>query len=771
MNPTIENLVANELSVNTRQVKATIDLIDQGATIPFIARYRKEATGSLDDIQLRKLQQRLTYLRDLQERRCSITKSISEQDKMTAELLAAIENAITKTELEDIYRPFKVKRRTKATIAREAGLDVLANKLLNEPENDPEQLAGQFVDCESEFNNLKTCIDGAKYILMEQISEDAGLLANLRQYLDKSAFIQSCLIESNDHRQAHKFRDYFDYHEQIVNIPSHRVLALLRGRNEGVLKINLVSDINLIRNPESSSQCLTIIADHYSISHLQRPADPWLMSVVNWTWKVKLLPHFENEFFKVLKEKAELQAIRIFADNLRDLLLAAPAGGRVVMGLDPALRTGVKVVIVDSTGKLLTHTVIFPHAPQKQWSQGIRKLKTLCEMYKVSLISIGNGTASRETERLVKEVQQQLSKRKPDYMVVSEAGASVYSASELASKEFADLDVSIRGAVSIARRIQDPLSELVKIEPKAIGVGQYQHDVNQRLLSDTLNNVVEYCVNAVGVELNMASAELLSKVAGLSRILSENIVDHRDKVGPFTNRQQLMNVERLGTRTFEQCAGFLRISDGENPLDVSAVHPEAYSVVESILNKTDNKLITDIIGDKAFLQELVIDEYTSEKFGTITVRDIISELEKPGRDPRPVFKTAKFNEEVETLQDVQKGMVLEGVISNVTNFGTFVDIGIHQDGLIHISALSESFVSDPRKIVKAGDIVKVWVIDIDDKRKQISLSMVQPDQINKPFKQVTKGTVLNQSGIKKQKQKPTANSAFAHALSNALAKK
>jgi len=481
MNPAIENQIADELSVDAHQVKATIDLIDQGATIPFIARYRKEATGCLDDIQLRKLAERLGYLRELQERRSSIIKSITEQDKMSAELLKTIQGSKTKTELEDIYRPYKVKRRNKATIAKEAGLDKLANKLLNDPGITPEHLAQEYVNSESDFQDVKACLDGAKQILMERFSEDASLLANLRLYLNQSAYLQSCLIESNTHKKAQKFSDYFDYNEQMKKIPSHRILALFRGRNEGILKVNLISDKNLIEKPETESICLTKIAEYFSISNQQRPADEWLASVVNWTWRVKLLPHFENEFFKMLKERAEQDAIDIFANNLKDLLLAAPAGGRVVMGLDPALRTGVKAAIIDTTGKLVTHTIIFPHAPQNQWSQSLRKLQKICEMHKVSLISIGNGTASRETERLVKEVIKQIPDNKPEYMVISEAGASVYSASELASKEFPDLDVSIRGAVSIARRIQDPLSELVKITPKAIGVGQYQHDVNQQI--------------------------------------------------------------------------------------------------------------------------------------------------------------------------------------------------------------------------------------------------------------------------------------------------
>lgn len=775
MNPSIELLLAKELSVKSHQVKATIDLIDQGATIPFIARYRKEATGSLNDIQLRKLDERLIYLRELQDRRASIIKSINEQGKMTNELIQTIDGAATKTELEDIYRPFKAKRRSKATIARDAGLDVLANRLLKEPTLNPEQLANDFTHPDSEFRDVKSCLDGARQILMEQFSEDAGLLAKLRSYLNEFAYIQSILIEKAADKTAQKYRDYFDYHEPVNKIPSHRILAIFRGRNEGVLKVTLLSDKQLIEKEGADSGCIEIIANHCSIKNQQRPADLWLASVVKWTWRVKLLTHFENEFFKIIKTEAEQQAIDIFASNLKDLLLAAPAGDRVVMGLDPALRTGVKIAVIDATGKLLTHSTIFPHAPQNLWSQSLRKLQTICELHKVSLISIGNGTASRETERLVKELVKELPNPKPEFMVTSEAGASVYSASELGSKEFPDLDVSIRGAVSIARRVQDPLSELVKIDPKAIGVGQYQHDVNQRLLSRALDAVVEDCVNAVGVELNIASAELLSKVAGLSRVMAENIVNLRNEKGKFSDRRELLEVDRLGSKAFEQCAGFLRITNGSNPLDGSAVHPETYSVVEKILVKAVNKSVGDIIGDLDFLKSLNIGELTSEAFGPVTVRDIIGELEKPGRDPRPQFKTVKYKEGVESLKDVKTGMVLEGVISNVTNFGAFVDIGIHQDGLVHISVLSDSFVSDPRTIVKAGDIVKVWVIEIDEKRNRVSLSMVQPrkaeKQKAKPKNMAKKQNYSKRGNGGHHKQKTVPDSAFANALSNALSGK
>ncbi len=780
MNPTIETMIADELSVKTQQVTATIDLIDQGATIPFIARYRKEATGCLDDIQLRKLHQRLGYLRELQERRDSILKSIREQGKMTAELQKIIQGATTKTELEDCYLPYKVKRRNKASLAREAGLAVLADKLLNDPTLHPEETAAKYINAEKEFADEKDCLEGARFILMESFSEDASLLAKLRHYLSKSACIQASKTKDSNNHQAQKYRDYFDYQEPINKIPSHRILAIFRGRNEGALKVNLLPEKILNDNEKSETECLDIIARHWKIRNMQRPADQWLGLVVKATWRVKLLSRFEKEFFTSLKDQAEKEAIVIFAKNLNDLLLAAPAGQRVVMGLDPALRTGVKIAVIDGTGKLLTHSIIFPHAPQNQWSQSLRKLQKICEMHKVSLISIGNGTGSRETERLVKEVVKLIPDNKPEMMLISEAGASIYSASELASKEFPDLDVSIRGAVSIARRIQDPLSELVKIDPKAIGVGQYQHDVNQRLLSEALDGVVEYCVNATGVELNMASAELLSKVAGISRVMSENIVNYRDEKGGFSDRQQLLSVERLGNKAFEQCAGFLRISDGDNPLDASAVHPEAYRIVEKILEQSDAESLQEIMGNGSMLKKLSIEAFTDDEFGAVTVKDIISELEKPGRDPRPVFKTVNFKEGVETLNDIKTGMVLEGVVSNVTNFGAFVDIGIHQDGLVHISLLSDSFVSDPSAVVKAGDIVKVWVVDIDEKRNRVSLSMIPPEKTTKqnsqkksynpqPHRKTNVRSCNKIKGNNRQKKAPVT--AFGSVLSDALSKK
>lgn len=786
MNPTIESIIAEELSVRPQQVAATIKLIDDGATVPFIARYRKEVTGSLDDAQLRQLHSRLTYLRDLEERRAAIIKSIADQDKLTDDLHRNLLQATTKTTLEDLYLPYKPKRRSKASIAREAGLQPLADRLWEDPSLDPEATATEYLNADAGFADEKACLDGAKQILMEQLSEDASLLARLRKWLWDFAYVRSSQVETADKKVSQKYRDYFDYHELINKIPSHRVLALFRGRNEGVLNINLISDIEQLEDPGFQSSCQQMIAEHYGVEDQQRPADPWLSTVIQWTWRIKLQTHLENELFKKLKDDAEQEAINIFANNLKDLLMAAPAGLRVVMGLDPALRTGVKVVVTDETGQVLAHTVIYPHAPQNQWDQSLRKLHKLCEMHKVSLISIGNGTGSRETERLIVDLLKQIPENKPEFMVISEAGASVYSASELASKEFPDLDVSLRGAVSIARRIQDPLSELVKIDPKSIGVGQYQHDVNQRLLSQSLDGVVEDCVNAVGVDLNIASAQILSKVAGITNSTADNIVSFRNANGRFMDRQQLLEVPRLGEKAFEQCAGFLRISNGSNPLDASAVHPEAYSIVEKIIEQSDGLTLQSIIGNKSFLQQVDINQLTDDNFGAITVRDVLNELEKPGRDPRPEFKTVAFKEGIEELKDLQNGMELEGVISNVTNFGAFVDIGVHQDGLVHISALSDNFVSDPRSIVKAGDIVKVWVVDVDSERKRIGLTMINPAKSSRDKGGAQEASASNKANNKPHQQgnknagqrrkKPSGKqdapvSAFASALSQALSNK
>jgi uncharacterized protein len=785
MNPTIETIIAGELSARSEQVSAAIKLLDDGATVPFIARYRKEATGSLDDIQLRLLHSRLIYLRDLEERRLAIIKSIGDQEKLTPELEKSLLAATTKTYLEDLYLPFKPKRRSKASVAREAGLQELAEKLLQDPTLDPVTTAAGFINLESGYIDEKACLDGARQILMEEFSEDAALLSKLRTWIWNHSYIQSSCLKTANKKDAQKYRDYFEYHEPINKIPSHRILALFRGRNESILQVSLMTDKEMLDKEFTESSCQTMIAEHLSITDQQRPADPWLSSVVQWTWRVKLMTHLESELFKTLKESAEVQAIDIFANNLKDLLMAAPAGQKIVMGLDPALRSGVKVVVTDVTGQLIAHTVIYPHVPQNQWSQSLRKLQSLCEMHKVSLISIGNGTGSRETERLVKELIKEIPDNKLEFMIISEAGASIYSASELASKEFPDLDVSLRGAVSIARRIQDPLSELVKIDPKSIGVGQYQHDVNQRLLSKSLDGVVEDCVNAVGVDLNIASAEVLSKVAGLSPSTAENIVTFRNEQGRFDSRVQLLEVPRLGDKAFEQCAGFLRITDGSNPLDASAVHPEAYSIVEQIIEQSIDKELKSIIGDHDFLQKIDLNGLTTEKFGLITVKDVLKELEKPGRDPRPEFKTVIYKEGVESLKDLRNDMELEGVISNVTNFGAFVDVGVHQDGLIHISQLSNTFVSDPRTIVKAGDIVKVWVLEVDVDRKRVGLTMLNPKQKkvtansdkatdkskNNNIKQIVRKNSSKANKSPKAAKKDVPVSAFGSLLSDALTNK
>lgn len=710
--------LARELAVREQQIEAAVTLLDGGATVPFIARYRKEATGGLDDTQLRLLEERLGYLRELEERRGVILASIREQGQLTAELETAVLAADTKTRLEDLYLPYKPKRRTKAQIAREAGLAPLAHSLLDDPKQMPEQTAIAFVDTERGVPDAKTALDGARQILMEEFAETAELLARLREYLWDNAVLHSQLVEGKAEEGA-KFRDYFDYREAIRQIPSHRALALFRGRNEGMLQLNLEIGDPTSTDPDPGER---LVAAHFQIRDTGQPADPWLRETVRWAWKVKLLPHLETELKQRLREAAEEEAIRVFAHNLRDLLLAAPAGTRPTLGLDPGLRTGVKVAVVDATGKLLETATVYPHPPRNQWDESLRILAELCHRHRVELLSIGNGTASRETDRLATE----LIKRHPELglhkLVVSEAGASVYSASELAAREFPEIDVSLRGAVSIARRLQDPLAELVKIEPKAIGVGQYQHDVGQTRLARMLDAVVEDCVNAVGVDANTASAPLLARVAGLNATLARNIVEFRDANGPFRRREQLLNVARMGEKTYEQAAGFLRIANGDNPLDRSAVHPEAYPVVERILAASGRGL-HEVLGNTAFLKTLEPAGFTDQRFGLPTVRDILAELEKPGRDPRPEFKTAAFKEGVEKLADLQPGMVLEGVVTNVANFGAFVDIGVHQDGLVHISALADRFVKDPREVVKVGQVVKVKVLEVDLKRQRIALTL------------------------------------------------
>ncbi|MGU3776944.1 Tex family protein [Burkholderia metallica] len=721
--------IATELSVQPRQVAAAVQLLDEGSTVPFIARYRKEVTGNLDDTQLRQLEERLLYLRELEDRRAAILSSIDEQGKLTDELRAAIDAADSKQVLEDLYLPYKPKRRTRAQIAREAGLEPLAQALLANPLLDPQAEAAAYVDADKGVADVKAALDGARDILSEQFGETAELLGKLRDYLHNQGVVSSAVVEGKENEEGEKFRDYYDYAETIKTVPSHRALALFRGRNAGVLTVKLGLGEELDAQVPHPGEAM--IARHFGIANQNRPADKWLSDVCRWCWRVKVQPHIENELLTQLRETAETEAIRVFARNLNDLLLAAPAGPKAVIGLDPGLRTGVKVAVVDRTGKVLATDTIYPHEPRRDWDGSIAKLARIAAQTQAELISIGNGTASRETDKLASELIAKHPELRLQKIVVSEAGASVYSASELAAKEFPELDVSLRGAVSIARRLQDPLAELVKIEPKAIGVGQYQHDVNQRELARSLDAVVEDCVNAVGVDANTASAPLLARVSGLNATLARNIVDYRDANGPFPSREHLRKVPRLGDKTFEQAAGFLRINGGENPLDRSSVHPEAYPVVERMLAKI-NKRIDDVLGNREALSGLSPAEFVDERFGLPTVRDILSELEKPGRDPRPEFKTATFREGVEKVSDLVPGMTLEGVVTNVAAFGAFVDIGVHQDGLVHVSAMSTKFIKDPHEVVKAGQVVKVKVLDVDVKRQRIALTMRLDDEAAAP---------------------------------------
>ena len=715
----IAQRIADELHVRVSQVDATIALLDDKSTVPFIARYRKEATGGLDDTQLRALAERLEYLRELEDRRATIANSIAEQGKMTPELAAAIAAADTKARLEDLYLPYKPKRRTKAQIAREAGLEPLALGLLGNPQLVPEQAAAAYIDSEKGIADSAAALEGARWILMETLSEDAELVGGLRQLVWERGEWRSTVMPGKE-AEGVKFSDYFAARERVKSVPSHRVLALLRGRKEGILRLTVVlPDEEGAAGPTEPERR---IAAKAGIAQKGRPADAWLAETVRWTWKVRMLAHLDLETEQRLREQAEAEAIRVFGRNLHDLLLAAPAGQRTTIGLDPGLRTGVKVAVVDGTGKVLDTATVYPHEPRKDWEGTLRILAALCTRHGVQLVSIGNGTASRETDALAGD----LIKRHPDLaltkVMVSEAGASVYSASELASKELPDLDVSLRGAVSIARRLQDPLAELVRIEPKAIGVGQYQHDLNQTQLARQLDAVVEDCVNAVGADLNTASAPLLARISGLNESLAKNIVAFRDEHGAFRNRRQLLKVPRVGARTFEQAAGFLRVVNGDNPLDASAVHPEAYPVVERIVSRTGAG-IRELIGKTAVLRALKPEEFADAQFGVPTVKDILAELDKPGRDPRPEFRTAAFKDGVQSIGDLTPGMMLEGVVTNVANFGAFVDIGVHQDGLVHVSQLADRFVKDPRDVVKAGDIVKVRVVEIDLPRKRIALTM------------------------------------------------
>lgn len=755
----ISEIIAKELQVAVTQVAAAVKLLDNGDTVPFIARYRKEVTGGLTDTQLRELEERLRYLRELTERREVILKEISAQGKLTPELEESINTADNKARLEDLYRPYKPKRRTRGQIAIEAGLQPLAQRLYADPTLDPQVVALEYLNAEHNINEAKDALDGAKYILMEQFADDANLIGNLREHYWQHGVLTSTVKEGQE-QAGQKFADYFAFSEKVHLVPSHRALAVLRGRNAGYLQIALEADYPFE----------TEIANHFGISNAGRLGDAWAQEVVKWTWQIKLKVQLEVELITRMRELAEQKAITVFATNLHDLLMMPPAGMKTTMGLDPGFKTGVKVVVVDGTGKFLHQSVIYPHPPQKQWDASIQALAKICAEFNVELISIGNGTASRETDQLVKDLMTSHPELHMTKIVISEAGASVYSASALAAEEFPELDVSLRGAVSIARRLQDPLAELVKIDPKSIGVGQYQHDVNQTQLSRTLDAVVEDCVNNVGVDLNTASSALLAHVAGLNQQIAENIVSYRNQQGVFNDRTQLLQVSRLGPKAFEQSAGFLRIMNGNNPLDKSAVHPESYPVVQAILSRI-NKPITDVIGNVEVLRSLNAKDFVSDKFGLPTIQDIIKELEKPGRDPRPEFKTAEFNASVTSISDLKPGMILEGVVTNVANFGAFVDIGVHQDGLVHISALANKFVKDPRDFVKTGDIVTVKVLEVDSERKRISLTM----RINDEIKSEPSLKAPAQNTAAKRKTKPQVekqqNSMFGAALLDALKSK
>ncbi|EKO3831263.1 RNA-binding transcriptional accessory protein [Vibrio harveyi] len=770
MSQAICRMIAQELNVRPEQVNAAVTLIDDGNTVPFIARYRKEVTGGLDDTQLRTLDSRLSYLRELDDRRQTILKSIQEQGKLTPELEQEITQADSKTRLEDLYLPYKPKRRTKGQIAIEAGLEPLADQLWNHPQTEPESEASKYLDADKGVADTKAALDGARAIIMERIAEDANLLEKIRGHLNRNAEMGARVVEGKE-QEGEKFKDYFNHNEPLSKVPSHRALAMLRGRNEGFLTLAMNADPEQEEGARQS-YCETIIADHYGVTLSSAPADTWRKQVISWAWRIKVSMHMETELMGAMKERAEIEAIEVFATNLKDLLMAAPAGPRATLGLDPGLRTGSKIAIVDPTGKVLATETIYPHPPQKQYDKSAQIVDQLVRKYNVDLIAIGNGTASRETDSFVADVIKR-GNLKVQKIIVSEAGASVYSASELAAKEFPNMDVSLRGAVSIARRLQDPLAELVKIDPKSIGVGQYQHDVSQSMLAKRLDAIVEDCVNAVGVDVNTASAALLTRVAGLSSTIAQNIVDFRDENGRFEARTTLKKVPRLGPKAFEQCAGFLRIMDGKNPLDASAVHPEAYPVVKAISEK-NNKDIKALIGDSSFLKSLHAVDYTDDNFGVPTITDIIKELDKPGRDPRPEFKTATFAEGVNSVSDLEPGMILEGVVSNVANFGAFVDIGVHQDGLVHISALTDRFVSDPREVVKAGDIVKVKVMEVDVQRKRIGLSMRlndEPGQDNRS----QRSSAAPRRNDQQQRRQPrrddsSSNSAMGGAFAAAFAK-
>jgi uncharacterized protein len=770
--PIITQKIATELNVRSEQVSAAIALLDEGSTVPFISRYRKEATDGLDDLQLRDLELRLRYLREMDNRVETIVASIKEQEKLTPALEKQIRNAETKTELEDLYLPYKKKRRTKAMIAIEAGLEPLADKLFADPTLDPQAQAAEFIG--EGFEDTKAALDGARDILMERFSEDAALMGRLRNHLWDNGELRSSVVEKNK-ADAAKFTDYFDYSERLNKIPSHRALAVFRGRKEGFLSVEIGS---AGLESGATDPCEGMVANHFGIQNKSRLADKWLNEVITWTWRIKLIYRLETDLLGQLRDQSDDEAIRVFTENMKAILLAPPAGNKVTLGLDPGLRTGVKVCVVDRTGKFMEDTTIYPHQPRNQWDESISVLAKLAKKYGVELIAIGNGTASRETDKLAGDLIKLHKELKLDKAMVSEAGASVYSASDIAREEFPDLDVTVRGAISIARRLQDPLAELVKLDPKSIGVGQYQHDVSQFKLGQSLNTVVEDCVNAVGVDVNMASAALLKQVSGLSSSIATNIVEYRNQHGEFKNRRDLKDVPRFGTKSYEQAAGFLRIVNGDNPLDASAVHPESYSVVKKI-GTASKKKIVEMMGDRRFLSKLNPADYTDEKFGLPTVTDILVELEKPGRDPRPEFKTAEFKDGVESMKDLKAGMRLEGVITNVTNFGAFVDVGVHQDGLVHISALSNQFVKDPHTVVKTGDVVKVKVMEVDLQRKRIALTMRLDDEVQakSPGKEPGTGTAKRStrpalpSPVKRKPEKPAVGSFGALLQDAAKSKK
>ena len=767
MLPSIQSRISTELGVREQQVAAAVDLLDGGATVPFIARYRKEATGSLDDAQLRTLEERLRYLRELEDRRKVILDSVREQGKLDAALEATIMAADSKGRLEDIYLPFKPKRRTKAEIAKEAGLEPLADRLLAQPQHEPAASAAPFVNAEKNVADAAAALDGARAILVERFAENADLIGALREELWTYGRLKSAVRDGKQEAGA-KFKDYFDFTEPFAKMPSHRVMALFRGEREEVLDLSIEQDDPATRPPISGYELRIMRA--YGIADHGRPGDKWLADTARWAWRTKIFVTLSIDLRMRLRSAAEDEAVRVFAENLRDLLLAAPAGTRPTLGLDPGYRTGVKVAVVDATGKVVATSTIYPHEPQRRWDEALAVLARLVREHKVELIAIGNGTASRETDKLAIELVKGLADPKLNKIVVSEAGASVYSASAYASEELPDLDVTLRGAVSIARRLQDPLAELVKIDPKSIGVGQYQHDISEFKLSRSLGAVVEDCVNGVGVDLNTASAPLLARVSGIGAGLAQSIVSHRNANGPFASRQALLKVPRLGPKAFEQCAGFLRITGGEDPLDASAVHPESYPLVRRIIAATKSD-IHALIGNTTVLRGLSPKSFADETFGLPTVTDILRELEKPGRDPRPAFKTAEFKEGVETLNDLKPGTILEGVVTNVAAFGAFVDIGVHQDGLVHVSAMSKTFIKDPREVVKPGDIVRVKVLDVDKPRKRISLTLRLDDEAGAALARQATGVRSNAGHQSQRSSKPDKNSgkpAAGGALADAL---